>query len=262
MGCNKRILPWYGSNYLFRYYPEEDKDLRRRSCSFRYGASGIPYSDSGAVLRATWERGWSFIKKAGTIITLSTILVWFLSYFGWVDGAFTMLAEDQLDSSILARVGHAIAWIFAPLGFGNWQATVASVTGLVAKGKTSLVHWVHPLWWRRWYSISDNGSFFHTCFRLCIHGISTCYVHCFAAMGAIKREMNNAKWFWIAIGYQCGFAYLVALVINQIGNLVANHTFGIFTVVAIPVIIGFFYLLFRPYKESNIRSKRQSSSLN
>ena len=109
----------------------------------------------GAVLRATWERGWSFIKKAGTIITLSTILVWFLSYFGWVDGAFTMLAEDQLDSSILARVGHAIAWIFAPLGFGNWQATVASVTGLVAKEN----------------SISDNGSFFHTCFRLCIHGI-------------------------------------------------------------------------------------------
>ena len=204
----------------------------------------------GAVLRATWERGWSFIKKAGTIITLSTILVWFLSYFGWVDGAFTMLAEDQLDSSILARVGHAIAWIFVPLGFGNWQATVASVTGLVAK--ENIVGTLGIL-----YGGGDGTVYqamaasFTLVSGYAFMAFNLLCAPCFAAMGAIKREMNNAKWFWIAIGYQCGFAYLVALVINQIGNLVANHTFGIFTVVAILVIIGFFYLLFRPYKESN-----------
>ena len=204
----------------------------------------------GAVLRATWERGWSFIKKAGTIITLSTILVWFLSYFGWVDGAFTMLAEDQLDSSILARVGHAIAWIFAPLGFGNWQATVASVTGLVAK--ENIVGTLGIL-----YGGGDGTVYqamaasFTLVSGYAFMAFNLLCAPCFAAMGAIKREMNNAKWFWIAVGYQCGFAYLVALVINQIGNLVANHTFGIFTVVAILIIIGFFYLLFRPYKESN-----------
>lgn len=204
----------------------------------------------GAVLRGTWERGWSFIKKAGTIITLSTILVWFLSYFGWVDGAFTMLAEDQLDSSILARVGHAIAWIFAPLGFGNWQATVASVTGLVAK--ENIVGTLGIL-----YGGGDGTVYqamaasFTLVSGYAFMAFNLLCAPCFAAMGAIKREMNNAKWFWIAVGYQCGFAYLVALVINQIGNLVANHTFGIFTVVAILVIIGFFYLLFRPYKESN-----------
>ena len=204
----------------------------------------------GNVLRSMWERGWSFIKKAGTIITLSTILVWFLSYFGWVDGAFTMLAEDQLDSSILARVGHAIAWIFVPLGFGNWQATVASVTGLVAK--ENIVGTLGILYG------GGDGTVYQTMaasFTLvsgyAFMAFNLLCAPCFAAMGAIKREMNNAKWFWIAIGYQCGFAYLVALVINQIGNLVANHTFGIFTVVAILVIIGFFYLLFRPYKESN-----------
>lgn len=205
---------------------------------------------AGNVLRSMWERGWSFIKKAGTIITLSTILVWFLSYFGWVDGAFTMLAEDQLDSSILARVGHAIAWIFAPLGFGNWQATVASVTGLVAK--ENIVGTLGIL-----YGGGDGTVYqamaasFTLVSGYAFMAFNLLCAPCFAAMGAIKREMNNAKWFWIAVGYQCGFAYLVALVINQIGNLVANHTFGIFTVVAILVIIGFFYLLFRPYKESN-----------
>ena len=192
MGCNKCILPWYGSNYLFRYYPEEDKDLRRRSCSFRYGASGIPYSTPGAVLRANMERGWSFIKKVGTIITLSTILVWFLSYFGWVDGAFTMLAEDQLDSSILARVGHAIAWIFAPLGFGNWQATVASVTGLVAK--ENIVGTLGILYG------GGDGTVYQTMaasFTLvsgyAFMAFNLLCAPCFAAMGAIKREMNNAK---------------------------------------------------------------------
>ena len=204
----------------------------------------------GNVLRSMWERGWSFIKKAGTIITLSTIAVWFLSYFGWVDGAFTMLAEDQLDSSILARVGHAIAWIFVPLGFGNWQATVASVTGLVAK--ENIVGTLGIL-----YGGGDGTVYqamaasFTLVSGYAFMAFNLLCAPCFAAMGAIKREMNNAKWFWIAVGYQCGFAYLVALVINQIGNLVANHTFGIFTVVAILVIIGFFYLLFRPYKESN-----------
>ena len=203
-----------------------------------------------SVLRSMWERGWSFIKKAGTIILLSTIVIWFTTYFGFVDGAFQMLEEDQIDSSILATIGKAISWIFIPQGFGNWQATVASVTGLVAK--ENIVGTLGIL-----YGGGDGTVYqamaasFTLVSGYAFMAFNLLCAPCFAAMGAIKREMNNAKWFWIAVGYQCGFAYLVALVINQIGNLVANHTFGIFTVVAILVIIGFFYLLFRPYKESN-----------
>ena len=204
----------------------------------------------GSVLRSMWERGWSFIKKAGTIILLSTIVIWFTTYFGFVDGAFQMLEDDQIDYSILATIGKAISWIFIPQGFGNWQATVASVTGLVAK--ENIVGTLGIL-----YGGGDGTVYqamaasFTLVSGYAFMAFNLLCAPCFAAMGAIKREMNNAKWFWIAVGYQCGFAYLVALVINQIGNLVANHTFGIFTVVAILVIIGFFYLLFRPYKESN-----------
>ncbi len=201
----------------------------------------------GAVLRSMWERGWSFIKKAGTIILLSTILVWFLSFFGFVDGAFQMLEEDQLDSSILGIVGSAVAWIFAPLGFGNWQATVASITGLVAK--ENIVGTMGIL-----YSVGDGSVYqnmaatFTTVSGYAFLAFNLLCAPCFAAMGAIKREMNNAKWFWIAIGYQCGFAYLVALVVNQIGSLIAYGQFGVFTVVAAAVVVLFFWLLLRPAK--------------
>ena len=203
----------------------------------------------GNVLRSMWERGWSFIKKAGTIITLSTIAVWFLSYFGWVDGAFTMLAEDQLDSSILARVGHAIAWIFVPLGFGNWQATVASVTGLVAK--ENIVGTLGIL-----YGGGDGTVYqamaasFTLVSGYAFMAFNLLCAPCFAAMGAIKREMNNAKWFWFAIGYQCGLAYIVSLCIYQFGILFTGGGFGLWTVVAVVLLIAFLYMLFRPYKES------------
>ena len=201
------------------------------------------------VLRSMWERGWSFIKKAGTIILLSTIVVWFTTYFGFVDGEFGMLTEDQLDMSILARIGNVIAPIFAPLGWGNWQAAVASITGLVAKenivgtmgilyggGGTvygNLAHAFTPV----------TGYSFLVFNLLC--------APCFAAIGAIKREMNNAKWTWFAIGYQCIFAYVIALIVNQIGGIFEGNVnvFGI--IVAIALIIGIVYMLFKPYKESN-----------
>ena len=199
----------------------------------------------GSVLRSMWERGWSFIKKAGTIITLSTIAVWFTTYFGFVDGSFQMLDESQIDYSILAKIGNAIAWIFVPQGWGNWQATVASITGLVAK--ENIVGTMGILYPGGWTEIGAaftglSGFSFLLFNLLC--------APCFAAMGAIKREMNSAKWFWFAIGYQCGLAYLVSLCIYQIGTLVTGGGFGIWTVVAFAIIIGFLYLLFRPYKES------------
>jgi ferrous iron transport protein B len=207
----------------------------------------------GTLLHSMWERGWSFIKKAGTIILLSTILVWFLSFFGFVDGAFTLLEEDQLDSSILAAIGGAIAWIFKPLGFGNWQATVASITGLVAK--ENIVGTLGIL-----YGTGDGtvyqvmGASFTALSGFAFLAFNLLCAPCFAAMGAIKREMNSAKWFWIAIGYQCGFAYLVGLVIYQLGMLFTGH-FGIGSVVAILIVAAFFYLLFRPAKGSKALEK-------
>ena len=202
----------------------------------------------GTVLRSMWERGWSFIKKAGTIITLSTILVWFLSYFGFVDGAFTMLTEDQLDQSILATVGNAVCWIFAPLGFGNWQATVASITGLIAKenivGTLGILYnggTAASVYTNMAASFTALSGYAFLAFNLLC-------APCFAAMGAIKREMNSRKWFWIAIGYQCGFAYLVGLCIYQLGQMFTGH-FGIGSVVAIIIVILFFVLLFRPATE-------------
>ena len=204
----------------------------------------------GTVLRSMWERGWSFIKKAGTIITLSTIIIWFTTYFGFVDGTFTMLADDQIDFSILGRIGKAIAWIFAPLGFGNWQATVASITGLVAK--ENIVGTMGILYSAGEGTVYANmAATFTVVSGYAFLAFNLLCAPCFAAMGAIKREMNNTKWFWIAIGYQCGYAYLVGLVINQIAGLITGDTaFNVFTVIAILIIVGFIYLLFRPYKES------------
>ena len=203
----------------------------------------------GSVLRSMWERGWSFIKKAGTIILLSTILVWFLSFFGFVDGTFTMLEEDQLDASILATVGKGIAWIFAPLGWGNWQAAVASVTGLVAK--ENIVGTLGILYSAGEGSVYVNmAGAFTAVAGYSFLAFNLLCAPCFAAMGAIKREMNNRKWTWFAIGYQCGFAYLVALVVNQLGRLFTGAGFGFFTVVAILAVALFIYLLFRPYQES------------
>ena len=152
-----------------------------------------------------WERGWSFIKKAGTIITLSTIIIWFTTYFGFVDGTFTMLADDQIDFSILGRIGKAIAWIFAPLGFGNWQATVASITGLVAK--ENIVGTMGILYSAGEGTVYANmAATFTVVSGYAFLAFNLLCAPCFAAMGAIKREMNNTKWFWIAIGYQCGYA--------------------------------------------------------
>ena len=204
----------------------------------------------GNVLRSMWERGWSFIKKAGTIILLSTIFVWFTSFFGWVDGSFQMLTEDQMEFSILAHIGKAICWIFAPLGWGDWQATVAAVTGLVAK--ENIVATMGILYGGGDGTVYTNIAAAFTA----VSGMSFLIFNllcapCFAAMGAIKREMNNAKWFWFAIGYECGFAYVIALIVNQLGKLFTGdvNVFGlIIAIIAIALII---FMLVRPYKESN-----------
>ena len=198
----------------------------------------------GNVLRSMWERGWSFIKKAGTIILLSTIFVWFTTYFGWVDGTFQMLSEEQIDASILAKIGNAIAWIFAPLGWGTWQAAVASITGLVAK--ENIVGTMGILYPDGWTEIGAaftqiSGYSFLVFNLLC--------APCFAAIGAIKREMNNAKWTWFAIGYQCGFAYLVALMINQFGNAFTGSLNVLGLIAAIAALALIVYMLFKPYKE-------------
>ncbi len=202
----------------------------------------------GNVLRSMWERGWSFIKKAGTIILLSTIVVWFTTYFGWVDGTFQMLEEDQIDSSILAAIGGAIAWIFKPLGWGTWQAAVASITGLVAK--ENIVGTMGILY-------GGSGDVYGTLAGVFsgITGYSFLVFNllcapCFAAIGAIKREMNNAKWTWFAIGYQCGFAYLVALMINQFGGAFTGNLSVVGLIFAIAALALIVYMLVKPYKEA------------
>ena len=206
----------------------------------------------GNVLRSMWERGWSFIKKAGTIILLSTIVVWFTTYFGFIDGGFHMLSEDEIDHSILAYIGNAIAWIFIPLGWGNWQATVASVTGLVAKenivGTMGILYGGGEL-----STYAELAKQFTALAGFSFLTFNLLCAPCFAAIGAIKREMNSAKWTWTAIGYQCGFAYIVSLCIYNIGSLFAGKVTGIdwlWVIVAIALVAGFIYLLFRPYKES------------
>ena len=206
------------------------------------------------VLRSMWERGWSFIKKAGTIILLSTILVWFTSYFGFVDGQFTMLEDTQLDHSILASIGNLIAWIFTPLGWGDWKAAVAAITGLVAKenvvgtfgilyGFAEVAEDGAEIWGTLASSYTQIAAFSFLIFNLLC-------APCFAAIGAIKREMNNGKWTAFAIVYQTVFAYLVAFSVYQIGNTIITGSFTIATIIAIVVVIGFIYLLVRPYKES------------
>ena len=208
----------------------------------------------GNVLRSMWERGWSFIKKAGTIILLSTIVLWFLQGFGWVDGSFTMLEAEQLDNSILAAIGGVIAPIFKPLGWGNWKMAVAAVTGLIAKenvvatfgvlfGFAEVAEDGAEIWGTLATTMTGIAAYSFLIFNLLC-------APCFAAMGAIKREMNNRKWFWFAIGYQTILAYIVSLCVYQIGTWITAGTFGIGTVVAILFVIGFIYLLFRPYKES------------
>lgn len=206
------------------------------------------------VLRSMWERGWSFIKKAGTIILLSTIVLWFLMSFGWVDGSFGMLEAEQLDTSILASIGSIIAPIFTPLGWGDWKMAVAAVTGLIAKenvvgtfgvlfGFAEVAEDGAEIWGQLAGSMTGVAAYSFLIFNLLC-------APCFAAIGAIKREMNSAKWTWFAIGYQTLLAYAVSLCVYQIGTVVAGGNFGIGSVVAILVVIGFLYLLFRPYKES------------
>ena len=212
----------------------------------------------GNVLRSMWERGWSFIKKAGTIILLSTIILWFLMSFGWVDGKFGMLDAEQLNDSILASIGNVIAPIFAPLGWTKagegWKMAVAAVTGLIAKenvvatfgmlfGFAEVAEDGAEIWGNLAQVMTPIAAYGFLVFNLLC-------APCFAAMGAIKREMNNAKWFWFAIGYQCGLAYIVSLCIYQFGTLFTSGGFGLWTVVAVVLLIAFLYMLFRPYKES------------
>ena len=218
------------------------------------------------VLRSMWERAWSFIKKAGTIILLSTIVLWFLMNFGWVDGSFGMLEAEQLNDSILASIGSVIAPLFAPLGWGDWKMAVAAVTGLIAKenvvgtfgvlfGFGEVAEDGQEIWGQLAGSLSTVAAYSFLVFNLLC-------APCFAAMGAIKREMNNAKWFWTAIGYQTLLAYVVSLCIYQIGNLFLGGSFGIGTVVAVLLVIGFVYLLVRPYKQSttlNVSTKKMFS---
>ena len=228
----------------------------------------------GNVLRSMWERGWSFIKKAGTIITLSTIVVWFLLNFGWTDAGFGMLNFDGLEGAameaaqaecILAKIGNLISWIFTPLGWGDWKMTVAAITGLVAKenvvgtfgqlfGFAEVAEDGQEIWGTLANSMSQIAAYSFLVFNLLC-------APCFAAMGAIKREMNNTKWFWFAIGYQCLLAYLVALCIFQFGTLFTGGGFGIGTVAAIVILIGFLYMLFRPYKESTSLNANTVSSV-
>ena len=212
----------------------------------------------GNVLRSMWERGWSFIKKAGTIILLSTIILWFLMSFGWADGKFGMLEAEQLNDSILASIGNVIAPIFAPLGWTKagegWKMAVAAITGLIAK--ENVVATFGMLF--GFAEVAENGSeiwgnLAQVMTPIAAYGFlvfNLLCAPCFAAMGAIKREMNNAKWFWFAIGYQCGLAYIVSLCIYQFGTLFTGGGFGLWTVVAVVLLIAFLYMLFRPYKES------------
>lgn len=208
----------------------------------------------GNVLRSMWERGSSFIKKAGTIILLSTIVLWFLMSFGWVDGSFGMLEAEELNHSILAGIGSVLAPIFIPLGWGDWKMAVAAVTGLIAKenvvgtfgilfGFAEVAEDGAEIWGQLANSMTQVAAYSFLVFNLLC-------APCFAAMGAIKREMNNIRWFWFAIGYQCVLAYLVSLCVYQIGTWFTTGVFGVGTVVAVLIIIGFIYLLFRPYQES------------
>jgi len=218
----------------------------------------------GSVLRQTWERGWSFIKKAGTIILLSTIFVWFTSGFGWVDGQFRMLETLEMDHSILAKIGNAIAWIFAPLGWGNWRSAVAAFTGLVAKenvvatfgilyGFEEVAENGDEIWGNLAASMNQVAAYSFLVFNLLC-------APCFAAMGAIKREMNNTRWFWRAIGYQCGLAYLASLCVYQIGTFVTGGEFGIGTIAALIVIAAFIVVLIKPVRSGEYLGMKKATA--
>ena len=202
----------------------------------------------GNVLRSMWERGWSFIKKAGTIILLSTILVWFLSFFGFTEDGFRMLSEDEIGSSILANIGNAIAWIFAPLGWGIWEATVASITGLIAK--ENIVGTMGILYGASGSVYSNIAAAFTPLSGYSFLAFNLLCAPCFAAIGAIKREMNSAKWTWFAIGYQCLFAYAVGLIIFQLGSIFTGSLNVIGLIVALALLAFILYMLFKPYKEA------------
>ena len=228
----------YNSSTLYRYATVNVMEL-----------PAYHWPTAGNVLRSTWERGWSFIKKAGTIILLSTIFVWFTTYFGTVDGTFRMLSEDEINYSILASIGGAIAWIFKPLGWGNWQAVVASITGLIAK--ENIVGTLGILYGGGDGSVYSNlASAFTPITAYSFLVFNLLCAPCFAAIGAIKREMNNAGWTWFAIGYQCGFAYVIALMINQFGNLFTGNANLLGVVAAAAFLAGMVYMLFKPYKEA------------
>ena len=204
------------------------------------------------MLRSMWERGWSFIKKAGTIILLSTIVVWFTTYFGFTEDGFRMLAEDEIDMSILGKIGQCLAWIFIPQGFGNWQATVASITGLVAK--ENIVGTMGILYSAGEGSVYANmAATFTVASGYAFLAFNLLCAPCFAAMGAIKREMNNGKWTAIAIGYMCALAYCAALVVYQLGGIISGEVgFNFFTIVAVVILVAFIYLLVRPNKYTGI----------
>ncbi|MBQ1505680.1 MAG: ferrous iron transporter B, partial [Erysipelotrichales bacterium] len=210
----------------------------------------------GSVLRSMWERGYSFIKKAGSVILLATILIWFLSYFGVVDGTFRMLEEEEMDFSLLAAIGNAFAWLFAPLGWGTWKPAVATVTGLIAKenvvGTFGILYHTpveteagEEIWSLLAQDYTALQAYSFLAFNLLC-------APCFAAIGAIKREMNNAKWTWFAIGWECGFAYVMSLIIYRIGAIFTGEaSFGVWTVLAIACIALMVWALFRPYKEAD-----------
>ena len=203
----------------------------------------------GNVLRSMWERGWSFIKKAGTIILLSTIFVWFTTYFGWAEDGFRMLSDEEINYSILAKIGGAIAWIFAPLGWGNWQAVVASITGLVAK--ENIVGTLGILYGGGDGTVYQNlASAFNGITGYSFLVFNLLCAPCFAAIGAIKREMNSQKWTWFAIGYQCGFAYAIALMVNQFGALLTGSGNVLGVIVGAALLAVIVYMLVKPYKEA------------
>lgn len=213
----------------------------------------------GNVLRSMWERGWSFIKKASTIILLSTILVWFSTYFGWVDGQFRMLEDMEMDHSILAGIGNLFAWVFIPLGWGDWKAAVAAITGLVAKenvvgtfgilyGFAEVSEEGEEIWGTLAGTYTSAAAYSFLVFNLLC-------APCFAAIGAIRREMNNARWTWFAIGYQCALAYCVALCVYQIGSFLTTGTFGLGLIAALVILAGFLWLLVRPNTKNTGRTK-------
>ena len=259
VGCAERILHRHRCHHHLRHHPEKTKPFAGEPAPFVMELPAYHLPTVKNVLRGTWERGWSFIKKAGTIITLSSVFVWFTSSFGFVDGAFGMV--EDMDASILAKIGSAVCFIFKPLGFGSWQATVATLLGLVAKEEVVGTFGTLFAVAGDALEMVDAGDFaglvniaaqFTQLSAYSFLIFNLLCAPCFAAIGAIKREMNNAKWTWAAIGWECGFAYAISLIVYQLGGLFCGETtFGLGTVAAVIVLGVLIYLLVRPYKESS-----------